>query len=111
MDILTVILIVILALVFGFRLGWNAREQYAKKMLEALANKLQESIEDELEEDTIAITIDKHNDCFFVYRLEDQMFLAQGSNRHELEKSLAKSFPEKKFVATRDNLQEVGFDK
>lgn len=111
MDDLTVTLLIVLALVGGIRLGWVARERHAKKLLESLAVQIEESIEHQLEEDTIAITIDKHEDGYFVYRMDDQMFLAQGSTRHELEKRLATSYPEKQFVATYDNLHEVGFDK
>lgn len=111
MDILTTILLILFALAIGLYLGWNAREQYAKQLLQQLAKQIEDSIEHEIEEDTIAITIDKHEDGYFVYRMDDQMFLAQGSTRHELEKRLATSYPEKQFVATYDNLHEVGFDK
>ena len=57
----------------------------------------------------IKITIDKHNDCYYVYRMEDQTFMAQGKTRNELEHSLMKLFPGKKFACTHDNLVEVGF--
>ena len=97
--------------VIAFRLGWVAREAHAKKVLSEMVEHIEEQEQDAEKENTIAITIDKHNDHYFVYRLGDSAFMAQGASRQELEKRLEESYPGKKFLATHKNLVEVGFIK
>ena len=72
-----------------------------------------EVLEQELEEikkKYLPIKIEKVEHGYFVYSLPDNTFMAQGSNRKELEDNLDKRYPGKKFAATPDNLKEVGFD-
>jgi hypothetical protein len=108
-DILAIIFGQLIVLGIGFHLGWNARERHAKEVLKSLVQDIEEDTQREVDESEIKITIDKHNDCYFVYRMEDQTFMAQGKTRNELEHNLMKLFPGKKFACTRDNLVEVGF--
>lgn len=96
----------VLCIVLGFRLGWVAREIHAKRILSEMVE-----MSVETDDDTIAITIDKHNEQFFVYSLSDSTFMAQGSTRQEVEKQLEQQFPGKKFIATHQNLIDVGFAK
>ena len=106
-DILAIIFGQLIVLGIGFHLGWNARERHAKEVLKSLVQEIEQDTENDDTE--IKITIDKHNDCYFVYRMEDQTFMAQGKTRNELEHNLMKLFPGKKFACARDNLVEVGF--
>ena len=106
LDLLAIIFSQLIVLGIGFHLGWNARERHAKEVLKSLVQEMEEDTNTEAE---IKITIDKHNDCYYVYRMEDQTFMAQGKTRNELEHSLMKLFPGKKFACTHDNLVEVGF--
>jgi hypothetical protein len=108
-DTLFAALVLILCVVLGFRLGWVAREMHAKRILRDMVEMVDDSEEDD--DDPIAITIDKHNDQFFVYSLSDSTFMAQGSTRQEVEKHLQQQFPGKQFVATHQNLIDVGFAK
>ena len=108
LDILAIIFGQLIVLAIGFHLGWNARERHAKEVLKSLVQDMEEDTRKEAD-DEIKITIDKHNDCYFVYRMEDQTFMAQGRTRKELEDRLMQSFPGKKFACARDNLVEVGF--
>jgi hypothetical protein len=106
-DILAIIFGQLIVLGIGFHLGWNARERHAKEVLKSLVQEIEQDTENDDTE--IKITIDKHNDCYFVYRMEDQTFMAQGKTRNELEHNLMQLFPGKKFACARDNLVEVGF--
>jgi hypothetical protein len=106
LDLLVIIFSQLIVLGIGYHLGWNARERHAKEVLKSLVQGIEE---DTNTEDEIKITIDKHNDCYYVYRMEDQTFMAQGKTRNELEHSLMKLFPGKKFACAHDNLVKVGF--
>lgn len=106
LDLLTIIFSQLIVLGIGYHLGWHARERHAKEVFKSLVQEMEEDANTEAE---IKITIDKHNDCYYVYRMEDQSFMAQGKTRNELEHSLMKLFPGKKFACAHDNLVEVGF--
>ena len=106
LDLLAIIFSQLIVLGIGFHLGWKARERHAKEVLKSLVQEIEEDTNTEAE---IKITIDKHNDCYYVYRMEDQSFMAQGKTRNELEHSLMKLFPGKKFACAHDNLVKVGF--
>lgn len=101
------LIICLLFLLMGFSLGWHAREKAAERTV----NKLMEQFEKETEEDTsvIKISIEKHNNTYYVYDKEENSFMGQASNRTELEDILAQRFPGKRFLAESDNLKEVGF--
>lgn len=95
--------------VVSFIAGWNIRERVAEqRMNEVLAN-VSENIQEHIKQTVIRISIEKHNDHFYVYNLDDKTFMGQGATRAELEKVLANKFPGKSFAATHENLVEMGF--
>ena len=65
---------------------------------------------EEIKKKYLPIKIEKVQHGYFVYSIPDNTFMAQGTNRKELEENLDKRYPGKKFAATPDNLKEVGFD-
>lgn len=101
-----------LILIGGFALGWILREFVAvyrmRNMMDQFEYHVQEHIEHEME-NMIPITIEYHDDKFYVYQQDDGVFMAQGTSRNELEENLSKRYPGKKFAANTSNLQEVGF--
>jgi len=108
------LLIYILVAIIFVKLGWYLREfkaiaEVRKMQQEETLEVLQEHI-DEIKKKYLPIKIEKVEHGFFVYSLPDNTFMAQGSNRNELEENLDKRYPGKKFAATPDNLKEVGFD-
>lgn len=106
------LILLIVAMVFA-RIGWGLRELYAIREVEKLDGILRETLEEELEEikkKYLPIKIEKVENGYFVYSLPDNAFMAQGTNRKELEDNLDKRYPGKKFAATPDNLKEIGFD-
>ena len=62
-----------------------------------------------LRKNTIPIKIEIHKDVYYVFNKESDEFMGQGATRKELEDELAKRHPDKRFIATPENLKEVGF--
>jgi len=89
--------------------GWKAREEHAKQVTEKLLDRLQESVERQVEENVIQINIEKHNDMFYVYDRETNEFMAQGSSKDEVETNLQKRYPGKRFGCAESNLSQTGF--
>jgi L-lysine 2,3-aminomutase len=86
--------------------GWKAREEHARQVTEKFIDRMQQSEEDD---DTIQITIEKHNDVFYVYDRHTNEFMAQGSSKYEVETNLKKRYPGKTFGCAESNLSQTGF--
>jgi hypothetical protein len=103
------ILILFVAVIIGFSIGWNLRERVAV----VKAHKMLAEIEQELEQDTdpevIKITIEKDNGILFAYHKDSSQFITQANDRKELENKLAELYPGKTFGVTPKNLIEIGF--
>ena len=93
---------------FCFLLGWKLREAHARAKLDKLITHVEiRNTGDEM----IPIVIEQQDDSgFFVYDGFDNSFMAQGKTKKELEENLARRFPHKKFMASPENLREIGFD-
>lgn len=106
------LILLIVAIIFA-RIGWGLRELHAIRQVEQFEGMIKENLQEELEEikkKYLPIKIEKVNDAYFVYSIPDNKFMAQGTNRKEVEENLDKRYPGKRFAATPDNLKEVGFD-
>lgn len=102
----------IMIAVVSFIAGWYVREWHATIKMNQFLRKVELNTLnalDEIKQNLIKIKIEKHEEGFYVYGLEDNEFMAQGSNRKELEENLRKRYPGKTFAAEEDNLKEVGF--
>jgi len=102
------ILYVLLVFAVGFLFGWNEREKWASRKVDALLTMVNEEVEKQVEESRIDIKIEKHNDVYYVFNKDTDDFMAQATNRKELEDALASRFSGKRFYADVDNLKEVG---
>lgn len=97
-------------LVIGIVFGWRARGVHVKARAEMLLKQLQNNSEETTQEDfMIHITIEKHNNTFYVYKKGSSEFMAQGSTKEELEDVLRDRFPGKRFACEEKILSEVGF--
>lgn len=88
----------------AYKIGWLAREYHAI----SIVNKMMDTkliMEDHGE--VIPITIEKHEDTFYVYDGLEKTFMAQGKTRKDLEIALDIRFPGKKFAAQPSNLREI----
>jgi hypothetical protein len=93
--------------VLGFFSGWKAREETAVRRMNEILGEVQASDDDF--PDVIKIVIEKYNNVYYVYDLENKFFMAQGNTRKELERVLAEKYPGKTFAASSSNLSEMGF--
>lgn len=106
------LILVLVAILFA-RLGWSLREIHAMREVKKIEKEVIQHFQTDLEEikkKYLPIKIEKVNDAYFVYSIPDNTFMAQGTNRKEVEENLDKRYPGKRFAATPDNLKEVGFD-
>lgn len=101
-------MIIFIACLVAFGLGWKAREIQAarfvasyRKMLEAAAN--------QQEVDSVMVDIQRDGDTFFIYNKTTGEFLAQGESHDEVSSSLKQRFPTKTFTTTQQNLKDVGY--
>jgi hypothetical protein len=98
--------------IVAFWAGWHFRGIMAEIRVRKFAHDMQENLRENLEEIkkvTVKIKIEKHDEGFFVYDLEDHSYMAHGKDRKELESNLSKRYPGKFFAAEESNLKEVGF--
>jgi len=89
-------LILFISLVVGISIGWNARERHERRLF------LQEIEE---QQESIRISVEKHNDCYYIYNDVTEEFLAQGKTRKEVEDALHKRFPGKIFAAREEHIK------
>jgi Flp pilus assembly protein TadB len=89
--------------------GWRAREKHAEKITQQFVERLHESFQEQVEEGVVQISIEKHNDMFYVYDRETNEFMAQGSSKDEVENNLQKRYPGKRFGCAESNLSQTGF--
>ena len=109
MELILLVVYTFFIWVMGAVSGWKAREEHAKQVTEKLLDRLQESVERQVEENVIQINIEKHNDMFYVYDRETNEFMAQGSSKDEVETNLRKRYPGKSFGCAESNLSQTGF--
>jgi hypothetical protein len=102
-------LILIVVAVVSFVWGWNTRERVAMHHTNKLLEDLMTHAVQEEKEQLIRIKIEKHEGNLYAYHYENSSFIAQASDRKELEKKLAEKYPGKRFGCTEDNLKEIGF--
>jgi len=107
MELILLVVYTFIVWLGGAVSGWKAREEHAKQITEKLLDRLQESSEQD--EDSIQITIEKHNNTFYVYHRETNEFMAQGSSKDEVETNLRKRYPGKSFGCAESNLSQTGF--
>ena len=109
MELILLVVYTFFIWVMGAVSGWKAREEHAKNVTEKLINHLQESVQQQVEESVINITIEKHNNMFYVYDRETNEFMAQGSSKDEVETNLQKRYPGKRFGCSESVLPQTGF--
>lgn len=88
--------------------GWAFRERTAARRLNRIMDSLTSHMQEQ-EDMFIRITIEKDNDVFYVYNMDDKSFMAQGKSRKEIEDVLSSKYPDKSFAAAHANLVEMGF--
>ena len=102
MEVAIYIALIVFAWVVGVHNGWKAREVVAEKRLKQLeVEKAKETL--------VLVTIEKHDNHFYVFQKDTNKFLTQADTKEALEKNLRELFPGKRFVMTEENMKEIGF--
>jgi hypothetical protein len=109
MELILLVVYTFIVWLGGAVSGWRAREKYAEKVTQKFVEQLHESFQQQVEENDIQITIEKHNDVFYVYDRHTNEFMAQGSSKQEVETNLKKRYPGKTFGCAESNLSQTGF--
>lgn len=105
------ILIIFVIFALGVFVGWELRERAAKRFVDKFVEENFKELEKQVDDSSVSIKIEKHGEMFYVFGDKDDCFMGQGKDRQELEDSLAKNYPGKRFYATPANLKEMGFTK
>lgn len=108
MEIILYVICIVAAWFAGAVAGWKAREEHARQITEKFIEHMQGSLQG-VEESVVQISIEKHNDMFYVYDKETNEFMAQGSTQKEVENNLQKRYPGKRFGCNASNLSQTGF--
>ena len=107
MEIILLVVFTFVVWVMGAVSGWNAREKHARKITQQFLETMQQSVQED--DSVIHITIEKHNNVFYVYDRDTNEFMAQGNTQSEVETNLRKRFPGKTFGCAESVLTETGF--
>jgi hypothetical protein len=99
------IIVVVVAFIGGVFYGWGLRERHAQRKLDHLLDKFEHAVQEEVNESLIKIKIESHSGMFYVFNQETDEFMGQAKTRKELEDVLAKRYPDKRFMATPENLK------
>lgn len=85
--------------------GWKLREVYAIRQIAKMI-KFDDEIVDKPKK--FLLKLEKHSDIIYAYDNETDEFLGQAESLHSLAQVLGKRFPNKKFTASPENLEELG---
>lgn len=104
---MTEFIILGVGLFIGAISGWYLREYRAMHIVNQMIKQLDEKVEEE-KQNSIRVTIEKHNDHFYVFEHETNKFLGQAESMDALDSYLAKHFPGKKFLVKESELESIG---
>ena len=96
----------------GVILGWYFREYYAMRVVHNLLKEVGEQVEDEEEPsgDRIKMRLERHGEVIYAFKDEDDSFIAQGKDLHELDKAIVARFPGQKFSVREQDLIDIKAD-
>jgi ribonuclease HIII len=106
LEIIVMVVVLFVTWLVGAVQGWQAHERMVRRNLRHAIHEFEEHIN----ETHIKIKIEKHNGMLFVYNYDTNAFMAQGTNRVEIEKQLQEKFPNKKFAAETSQIALFGAD-
>lgn len=95
----------------GISIGWWLREQHAIRKIHQFIQEAEaeENLLKEAEEGRTKMILERHGEVIYAYE-EGGDFIAQGKDLHELDLSVQKRFPGKKFSIREDNLKEIAVE-
>ena len=106
LDFIVMVVLVCVIWLIGAVQGWQAHERMVRRNIRHAIYEF----EDHINETYIKIKIEKHNGMLYVYDYTTNAFMAQGTNRFEVEKQLQEKFPNRKFAADTEQIALLGAD-
>lgn len=100
----------VFAVAVAFFLGWKARETMALIYMNSAIKQMEEQLQETQDQDTrkkVKAKIDIIDDIHYVYNLDTDEFLAQGSSYKELQDRLMDRYPDTIFMIAREHLDKV----
>ena len=98
-------IILFIAVVIGFVIGWEARERHAMRVVESILQEAEEQAKEEPSAERMRL--ERHSGVIYAYTTEDE-FIGQGSSLDELDTAIQKRFPGRKFLLKKENLEQIG---
>lgn len=93
----------------GTAFGWFLREQHAIRKVNKMFAQMEVAAVEQVKDNQIMGTIEIHHGHYYMFRVDDGSFLAQGESRKELSEALRKRFPDKVFILDKDEYKDLGF--
>ena len=93
----------------GTAFGWFLREQHAIRKVNKMFAQMEVAAVEQVKDNQIMGTIEIHHGHYYMFRVDDGSFLAQGESRKELSEALRKRFPDKVFILSKDEYKDLGF--
>jgi hypothetical protein len=81
-----------------------------KREVDRRINNIMYAFQQDLAENSIQISLERHNDIIFVYDKHTKQFMAQGKNAKEVEDQLKVKYPGKKFAASTEEIIKSGLN-
>lgn len=91
----------------GVFVGVNVYKVYVTTKAERILKEIQNRAE-QLEPKKINVKLVREGDSVFVYNVDTDEFLTQGTSKREIIDNLVKKYPNTSINATADNMDEVG---
>lgn len=104
-------MIELILIAVGLVAGWYLREWWAMRAMKHIVNDAAEDFKETIRSKVIDAYVEKAGDEYFVYRKEDNSFLAQGKNINDLSDILQEKFPGKFFNIPTDQLEMLEGNK
>lgn len=89
-------------------LGWWARGAVARVIVRQYEDQLAKVIKEQVSK-VVHVKIEKEGDNFYVYRQDNNEFLAQGKTPTEVKCILEKSYPDLTFTVSNEDLKRTGY--
>jgi len=79
-----------------------------KREVDRRLNNIMYAFQQDLNENVIQISLERHNDTIYVYDRQTKQFMAQGKTGKEVEDELVAKYPNKKFAASTEDIIKSG---
>jgi len=102
------ILLLLAVFVGGLIVGWISREQFAVLRINKIIDEFDQQNEKLENDNRIFGRIENNNGIFYMFKVDDGSFLAQGDTHEALSDALRQRFPGKIFLLKKEEFECLG---